>query len=538
MKKKIITAAILLVLGICAITAGVFLRPLTRSYNVAGLTDDMLGKTVNLCVTGESLGTFVDYVEETGMFTSDYKDWYYSSDDGTIIRITVAEEHRDDIRLEKIYENNMTLTGTVRKASDDMVKETGDRLIGYLDTLSSLNDDLDFPDEIREEIRNSISGYYIEITATDISTMKLVKTILYIAGALLTLASVVLWISVISKKSALKIALIFAGVIVLAAGIVLIICSKQIALMSNIRKDGNGIYYLNYDKELKTDEMLDAGITTDKELLDWLNKAEFHGLSLITLDNSRYACASFSAKTPDGNVLLGRNFDYPETDMVVIYTDPENGYASYSTADLAVIGLGAGAGEIDPDSLIGKFIITATPYLAVDGVNEAGLGISTLELATGELHEDKSRPDLFIYTAVRAILDRCATVDEALDLLNSYDIHTHNGTSLHLFIADKSGRSVVVEWFDGQMYVNELNAVTNSVLTPGDRFGEGSDWRLGVLTDGLAENGNVLTPEQARDLLKAVSVSDTEWSVVYDLDRYSADIYLDTDYSYAYHYGE
>ena len=40
MKKKIITAAILLVLGICAITAGVFLRPLTRSYDVAGLTDD------------------------------------------------------------------------------------------------------------------------------------------------------------------------------------------------------------------------------------------------------------------------------------------------------------------------------------------------------------------------------------------------------------------------------------------------------------------------------------------------------------------
>ena len=44
MKKKIITAAILLVLGICAITAGVFLRPLNRSYNVADLTDDMLGK--------------------------------------------------------------------------------------------------------------------------------------------------------------------------------------------------------------------------------------------------------------------------------------------------------------------------------------------------------------------------------------------------------------------------------------------------------------------------------------------------------------
>ena len=148
MKKKIITAAILLVLGICAITAGVFLRPLTRSYDVAGLTDDMLGKTVNLCVTGESLGTFVDYVEETGMFTSDYKDWYYSSDDGTIIRITVAEEHRDDIRLEKIYENNMTLTGTVRKASDDMVKETGDRLMPdmpikleeYLDKVSPLGD--------------------------------------------------------------------------------------------------------------------------------------------------------------------------------------------------------------------------------------------------------------------------------------------------------------------------------------------------------------------------------------------------------------
>ena len=80
---------------------------------------------------------------------------------------------------------------------------------------------------------------------------------------------------------------------------------------------------MEYDKELKLDDMLAAGITSDEELLKWLNSAEYHHLNPITIDTGRYGCSSFAAKTPDGEIIFGRNFDYPETDTVMIYMDPE-----------------------------------------------------------------------------------------------------------------------------------------------------------------------------------------------------------------------
>ena len=136
--------------------------------------------------------------------------------------------------------------------------------------------------------------------------------------------------------------------------------------MRNIRKDDEGVYYMEYDKELKLDEMLDAGITSDEELLKWLNGAEYHHLSPIRIDTGRYGCSSFSAKTPDGDVIFGRNFDYPETDTVMVYMDPEDGYASYAMADLAVMGVGRGNGQIDPDSPLGRFIMTSTQRVGHD----------------------------------------------------------------------------------------------------------------------------------------------------------------------------
>ena len=526
MKKKIITAIVLLVLGLCAIAAGIFGKSFTRSSDVSGFTDDSVGKTVKLCTSSD---TFWPIDSQNGI--------YYT--DEVIICVAIPDEASYRIDAMNMYDTAQTVTGTLRKAPAEMKENAANSLISHYEMMEEYIEGFELTDDDREYLRTSIADYYIEITDTNIQTVKNVKTALYIAGAVLLLASVIFWISAFSRKSAIKISLVFAGIIVLLAVALIVIFFKQIGLMSNIKKDGEGVYYMEYDKELKLDDMLAAGITSDEELLEWINKNEFHGMGFITLDKERYGCSSFAAKSPDGDILFGRNFDYPETDTVMVYMNPENGYASYAMADLAVIGVGRGPDEIDPDSPIGKLIMTSTPYLVCDGVNEAGLGISNLELDIGELHQDTGRPDLFIYTALRVILDRCATVDEAIAFLDQYDIHTHNDVRQHLFITDKSGRAVVVEWFDDKMYVNELNAVTNSVLTPGDHYGEESDWRLDVLLEELSDNNNVLTHDQARDLLDAVSQgSYTEWSAVYDLNSFSVDVYVDCHYDHPYHYGQ
>lgn len=88
------------------------------------------------------------------------------------------------------------------------------------------------------------------------------------------------------------------------------------------------------------------------------------------------------------------------------------------------------------------------------------------------------------------------------------------------------------------MYVNELNAVTNSVVTPGEYYDIGADRRLPVINVELSEHNGILTKEQAKELLAAASQTDyTEWSCVYDLNDFGVDVYVDEDFEHAYHYG-
>lgn len=104
---------------------------------------------------------------------------------------------------------------------------------------------------------------------------------------------------------------------------------------------------MEYKGDYKPDDLLIANIRSYEDLAAWVQRSEFCGLP-IEYDLSDFGCSSFKAKTPDGKVLLGRNFDYPETDTLMIYSDPKDGYASYSVADLEVMGVRARHDSIDP----------------------------------------------------------------------------------------------------------------------------------------------------------------------------------------------
>ncbi len=537
MKKKIITAIVLMLLGIGFILLGIFRRPFMPSDNVDSFTDETVGKTVSLCVNEGDIFPLSKYSDTMGRFYYDNQKGVYSSDSGLIVCIYVPDALSSEIDLRNLYESNVTLTGTVKKTSDEIRKETGDDLAAYYKWLSGQIEEYEFTEEEANGIRESISDYCIEVAGTDIAVMKLIGVIAYSLGALLLLISLIMLVSTISRRSAAKTTLVFIAILLVLAAVAGALFHKQILIMTRIRKEASGVYYMEYKEDLRLDDLLAAGITSDEKLFDWISKTEYCGLSPIKVDTGRYGCSSFCAKTEGGDILFGRNFDFPETDTVMVYSKPANGYASYGMVDLAVIGVGRGMNEIEPDNPLGRFMMTAAPYLVMDGVNEKGLGVSVLELADIELHQDSGKPDLFVYTAIRVMLDRCADVDEAVDLLGKYDVHAREGAGAHLFVADRSGRSVVIEWFDDKMYVNELNAVTNSVLTPGNYYGMGSDFRLGVLNDKLTANGGILTAEEARDLLSAVKQGNTEWSAVYNLSIFSADVYMDEHYSHAYHYG-
>lgn len=528
MKKKIIITCILLILGAGAMLAAMTGKPESVSPAFEGVTDASVGDKVRLTIDGGEYmpvdGTNGIYIQET-------------EDNAIAIRVYVPDEIQGAVYLDD-EEEGVIYTGTVQRASAEMKDETTGILMDYFEWVDEISDDWELTDEERDNIREAVSDYCIEVISSDVRSRILIKRGLLILGTVLLLTAFLMLISIVTQKPFAKVLAVSVCILAPAVLVFIILFHKQLHLMQNIRKDGEGVYFMNYDRELKLDDMLASDITSDDELVAWAGRAEFHGLCPVRADTGRYGCSSFAARTPDGDVIFGRNFDYPESDTVMIYTDPEDGYASYAMADLAVIGVGREDNEIDPDSLPGRFMMLITPYIVCDGVNEAGLGVSTLELDIGENHQDTGKPDLFIYTAIRVILERCATVDEAIELLECYDIHSHSGVRQHLFIVDTSGRSVVVEWFDDMMYVNELYAVTNSVLTPGDHYGEEADWRLDVILEELDAHEGILTTDQAAELLGKVCLgSMTQWSAVYDLNVFSAEIYVDKDYGHAYTYG-
>jgi len=134
-------------------------------------------------------------------------------------------------------------------------------------------------------------------------------------------------------------------------------------------------------------------------------------------------------------------------------------------------------------------------------------------------------PDLTITTAVRLLLDHAADVEEALALLEQYDLHASAGMMVHFALADASGRSVAVEYIDNQMSVMETPVVTNFYLTPGNKQGIGTEEskiRYEILNQLLREQTS-MEMDEVLDALDRVSkhkfdsvYASTEWSIVYE----------------------
>lgn len=332
----------------------------------------------------------------------------------------------------------------------------------------------------------------------------------------------------IIKITALSLLGIFL-VCVITAGVILF---GRIATVSSVKTIGESMHTVNFQQDYGLDRALDADIRDEKGLFGFICDEMFFGCQ-VAGDLDQYACSAFLTQTEDGQHLAGRNFDYDNTETLAVYTHPQNGYASIGMAVLNFLKVGK-PNSISPDSLEGKIAMLASPYLCMDGVNEAGLNISILDLEECETSQDNGKPNLFIPVAVRLLLDRAATVEEAVALLEQYDVYSGDGYTQHLFISDKSGHAAVVEWTKDKMSVVESPVCTNFRLSTAhpDSYPRLCD-RFATIQTRLQERPRN-SKEDAMDILRSASVGWTQWSCVYDLDNFSVDIALDNRYDSVY----
>ena len=397
----------------------------------------------------------------------------------------------------------------------------------YLESLTAT-----LSDEGREALRNSISHTMCEVTpSVNYAGIKLTGIIIAAVG-LLAVLSILLSYKLKARQIVLGyVVLVIAGLLVMLFAV-----RKQIATILSLKEYQPGAYTIKYTADYKLDDMLEAGVTDEAGLLSWAGDKLFYGLP-VSMNGNTFGCAAFLVTDENGNHLMGRNLDYPEADCLMIYTDPKDGYDSIAMVDLSIVNIGSGEGQMSPTSLTGKAAALAAPYFVVEGMNETGLGVSILELETEEIHQDTGKQDILINVAVRAVLDKCATVDEAVAFFEKYDMNTMLGTSFHLFVCDKTGKSVVVEWFGDKMYVKENPAVTNYVVCTTDAYIDpGNDTRYEDLMKELDSCSRVADPKKAMSFLEMVGYDNkkgsigTEWSCVYDLDNFTVTVCFDVKY--------
>ncbi len=270
-------------------------------------------------------------------------------------------------------------------------------------------------------------------------------------------------------------------------------------------------------------------------------------------------CSSFAVLNPQGHIILGYNNDGNYVSLILLFTDPSDGYASISISPI---------GDAFPwftkqftpfDSDRNRSLLLYAPYSNQSGMNEMGLAISTMTDLEGEWSLDPEKDTLGAAEARRYVLDHASNVEEAINLLSQVNV-SYKGTSVsHLLLADRSGHSALLEWVDGKMVVERnqqpwqvstnfrvygseklIDIYTRQVQSTGAVSGDSAGkryWRYITAWETLSKANGLLTPDQSLDLLSTVSIPYmTQYSIVFDLTTGDVQIVTERNYDTVYRY--
>ncbi len=335
------------------------------------------------------------------------------------------------------------------------------------------------------------------------------------------------------------------------------------------------LYRMEYKLAYDLDEIIRMEIDENAELLDYVVGRIGKGLPIkmksaqVADENGKLGtinCTSFQAKKADGEgYFFGRNYDYFKNPTLVTISHPKDGYASIACSDMSHFGYSL---EKLPTSFLKKLSCLAAIYAPVDGMNEKGLCTSIMALPKQASRQETEKPNVGTTLIMRLWLDRCATVEEALALLETVDVR-HDatvGSGYHYMIADALGNSAVVEFDpndgwktlvtrkpEGQNWMHVTNHLLHEKYystEPDPALGNPhskSWWRYETCGAYLSAHNGILTLEEAQECLALVhwkdlvwengTVEDTQYSNVYDQKALTLDLRNWNDYDTTCHFG-
>ncbi len=356
------------------------------------------------------------------------------------------------------------------------------------------------------------------------------------------------------------IALSVVSIIVLAVASILFIWRGELRTVATIEQldDQGYLYCMEYKAHYDLDKLVESDVDQNGELMSYLIHTLSKGLvDSLDIESSQvvekgeegretFGCTSFQAANSNGNgFIYGRNYDFFKNPTMVTISHPEKGYASIAVSDMSQFGYSL---EHLPKSFAQKVLSLAAIYAPMDGINEKGLCTSIMALPNQPSQQNfPGRHYVGTSIIMRLFLDRCATVEEALELLLTVNVNhdVKMGSGFHYMVADALGKCAIIEFDKDDQWKtiviqksDTLNhmVITNHLLNP-KHYSAVPDPVIGNVSSFswdryervsafMNEHNGTLNIQQAQECLALVrwvdllwpngEVEDTQFSDVYD----------------------
>lgn len=217
------------------------------------------------------------------------------------------------------------------------------------------------------------------------------------------------------KKHIKRISLMIVCIILLLVGSFCIYYFSRFRTLSSIQKvtsyeDGYNLYQIDIKYDYDLDQIIDYGITDNQSMIDAIIK-EALPLLPVKIKAPDFGCTAFTMTDNQNQVHMGRNYDFKlDTSAMLVYCTPQNGYKSVAFAALDNISANT------PDESMKKKLATLTsPFICLDGMNEKGVSIAVLTLDSEPVFQNTGKPTIATTLAIRLVLDRAASTQEAVD---------------------------------------------------------------------------------------------------------------------------
>ena len=294
--------------------------------------------------------------------------------------------------------------------------------------------------------------------------------------------------------------------------------------------DGYDLYQVEIKYDYRLDKLLQREYSGNQQVTDAVLSAALPLLP-IHMELPDYSCSAFSLTDVEGDVLMGRNYDFDiDTSALIVCCAPKNGYRSVGTVALDNVSVRKIKG------VVSKLSTMPGPMICLDGMNEKGVSIAVLMLDSAPVRQQTGKPGLFTTLAIRLVLDWAATTQEAVDLLRGCDMFAVSGGDYQFYVTDAAGDGRVIE-YDCESASRELvdipvRSATNFYELYKDKvlpnqhngiYGHGRE-RYDRMEALFAANEGSFTVQTAWDALQAASqlpnpgepTSNTQWSIVYN----------------------